>query len=243
VPYQNLLKTNKNKAFKLKEKLYKYYTNRNVISVSQKAKDSLLNTFQVIPKRIEVVYNGFDFDYVKKMSIAYHPNINHKYIIHVARFDLQMKRQDLLLNAFDKVNANVHLVLLTQPCDELQDLVNNSSKKDKVHIVNFTSNPYPWFKNAELSILCSDYEGLAMVIIESLILRTPVISTDCPSGPGEILTGSMANWLVECNNPELLANKIDRLLLHKEPYVIDDKNLQKFNFSTMQNKIDEIIPQ
>ena len=58
---------------------------------------------------------------------------------------------------------------------------------DKVIFAGFHSNPYPLIKNADLLVLSSDFEGLPTVLLESLSLSTPAISSDCPSGPREIL--------------------------------------------------------
>jgi glycosyltransferase involved in cell wall biosynthesis len=70
-------------------------------------------------------------------------------------------------------------------------------------------NPYPFMRNAKLTILTSEREGLPTIIIESLICGTPVISTDCPSGPAEILSRELSKWLVPVNKPIALAENID----------------------------------
>jgi len=71
--------------------------------------------------------------------------------------------------------------------DEAVDLVKKLKIENKVVFSGFQSNPYPYMKNAKFMVLSSEFEGLGMVILESLALNTPVISTDCNSGPGEIL--------------------------------------------------------
>jgi glycosyltransferase involved in cell wall biosynthesis len=76
----------------------------------------------------------------------------------------------------------------------------------------FQSNPYPWMRNADLFAMSSDSEGLPTVLIESLILGTPVVSTDCPTGPSEILTGALARFLCPRDNASALAHLIDQAL-------------------------------
>jgi glycosyltransferase involved in cell wall biosynthesis len=87
--------------------------------------------------------------------------------------------------------VNEKLVLLTKGSSaikcKLQKLVKTLKIEDRVVFAGFKSNPYPYVKHAKLMVLSSAYEGLPTVILESLVLGTPVISTDCESGPREIL--------------------------------------------------------
>ncbi len=81
-------------------------------------------------------------------------------------------------------------------------------------------------KNAKLLILSSEREGLPTVLIESLILGTPVVSTDCHSGPNEILTGELSSYLAKVNDPEDLSQKIALAL--KEYPKIESSYTDKF---------------
>jgi exopolysaccharide biosynthesis WecB/TagA/CpsF family protein len=65
-----------------------------------------------------------------------------------------------------------------------------------VHFAGFVANPRPWMTNASALVLSSRYEGFGNVIIEAFFCGTPVIATDCPFGPGEILAGGRFGWLV-----------------------------------------------
>ncbi|ODN42660.1 hypothetical protein BGC07_06655 [Piscirickettsia litoralis] len=112
--------------------------------------------------------------------------------------------------------------------------MNQYRLNDQVIIAGFQKNPYPWFKAADLTLLCSDFEALPTVLIESLICGTPVVSTDCPSGPREILTGELNRWLVPPGNPDALANKIEEAL--STDIEIDEQLIQRFSS-------DIIIPQ
>ena len=235
-PLNNLAKSNPKKYTRYLKKHQKYYNNKNLIAVSKGAEIGILNSARVKPKSICTIYNPFDFDKIQNLSLRNNPNIpKENYIIHAARFDLPHKRQDILLDAFTKIKSNCKLVLLTEPCDELNKLIRKFKIQNKVIIAGFQNNPYPWFKNASLTVLCSDFEALPTVIIESLICRTPVVSTDCISGPSEILTGSMTNWLVPTGDPDKLALKIDQLL--NNPELINFDNLEKFSAENILNKL------
>ena len=66
--------------------------------------------------------------------------------------------------------------------------------------------------HAELVVLSSDFEGFPLVLIEALAVGTPVVSTDCPHGPNEILTGPLARWLTPVGDASALATTIDAAL-------------------------------
>jgi glycosyltransferase involved in cell wall biosynthesis len=70
---------------------------------------------------------------------------------------------------------------------------------------------------ADLLVLCSDHEGLPNVLIEALACGTRVVSTDCPSGPSEILGGEFAQWLVPCNDADALATVMRAALAAPKP--------------------------
>jgi glycosyltransferase involved in cell wall biosynthesis len=74
--------------------------------------------------------------------------------------------------------------------------------------------------------MTSDYEGFGMVLVEALALETPVISTNCPSGPGEILIGKYAEWLIPVDD---LTSYSERLVeLMNKPYLPDPKLVESF---------------
>ena len=94
-------------------------------------------------------------------------------------------------------------------------LVKDLGIEDKVIFTGFKKNPYPYMKHAKLMVLSSDFEGLGLVILEALALGTPVISTDCPSGPNEILANQ---YLVAVQDVDELASRI-RLFVEKDTEV------------------------
>jgi glycosyltransferase involved in cell wall biosynthesis len=127
------------------------------------------------------------------------------------------KRHDLLLAAFAGLDTPHRLVLLTPPDARLAALVAQHGLERRVTIADFQANPYPWMAGAELLVLCSDHEGLPNVLIEALACGTPVVSTDCPSGPREILRGELARGLVACDDARALADAMQFALLAPRP--------------------------
>jgi len=81
-----------------------------------------------------------------------------------------------------------------------------------VIVAGFHPDPTPFYKTADLFVLSSDYEGFGNVLVEALACGTPVVSTDCPSGPGEILDGGRFGRLVPVGNARAMAEAIDDAL-------------------------------
>jgi glycosyltransferase involved in cell wall biosynthesis len=108
--------------------------------------------------------------------------------------------------------AAIPLVLLTNHPDKVMRLAARFGVADRVRAVAFRQNPYPWMAHASLVVLSSDYEGFPLVAVEALACGTPVVSTDCPHGPSEILTGALARGLAPMGDPAALAARIRDLL-------------------------------
>jgi glycosyltransferase involved in cell wall biosynthesis len=80
--------------------------------------------------------------------------------------------------------------------------------QDHCQLPGFKSNPYNFMANADIFVLPSRWEGLPTVLIEALSLGVPVIATDCPSGPHEILDGGRFGKLVPVEDPEALCSTL-----------------------------------
>jgi glycosyltransferase involved in cell wall biosynthesis len=181
------------------------YGARPLVAVSQGVASDLRTGFGIDADRVTVIGNPFDFAAIRALAAEACPaRPREPYILHVGRYAAQ-KRHDLLLAAFAQADLLQQLVLLTPPDARLPALVAQHGLQRRVAIADFQANPYSWMAGAELLVLCSDHEGLPNVLIEALACGTRVISTDCPSGPREILRGELAQGLVPCNDADALA--------------------------------------
>lgn len=193
------------------------YGSRQLVAVSQGVAEDLQTRFGVDRKQLRVIANPFDFAAIRALAAEHCPaRPTEPYILHVGRFAAQ-KRHDLLLAAFAGAELPHRLVLLTPPDAKLAALVAQRNLARRVTIADFQINPYPWMAGAELLVLCSDHEGLPNVLIEALACGTRVVSTDCPSGPREILGGELAQWLVPCDDAAALAAAMRAALAAPKP--------------------------
>jgi glycosyltransferase involved in cell wall biosynthesis len=204
--------------FKEKWRKVKYkrlYSHKNLITVSKGLETYILENIRAKPESIQTIYNPFDFEEIHRLaeeSVNEIPDTS--YLIHVGRFDMVSKRHDILLKAYKQANVSQKLVLLGEGEDKIkiETLVQELGLQSKVLFQGYTDNPYVWLKHAELLVLSSDFEGFGRVLAEALIVGTPVVSTDCPSGPSEILTGSLKEFLVPPGDANGLALKIRQAL-------------------------------
>lgn len=161
------------------------YKHHKCIGVSEGVTKDFIQTLQL--NNIQTIYNPIDMLSISYLADIETPNLP-PYLVHVGSFKHQ-KAHDILIKAYAKTTQRYTLVLLGQGSlkSEMQNLAKQLNIETKVIFMGFKPNPYPYIKNAKFMVLSSRFEGFGLVIAEALALNTPVISTDCPSGPREML--------------------------------------------------------
>ncbi|WXK37802.1 glycosyltransferase (plasmid) [Mycetohabitans rhizoxinica] len=140
------------------------------------------------------------------------------YIVSVARLDEIYKDHRTLLRAYQRlVTAHAvreHLVIVGDGAfrAELEQLARELSISERVHFTGQLNNPHPVIAGATLQILSSRSEGMPMVLLEGLALGRPIIATDCPTGPSEILDGGRAGILVPVGDVDAMVNAMRTVL-------------------------------
>ena len=196
------------KAKRRRERYRRLYEGANIIAVSQGVAGDLRNNLGLARARIETIYNPFDLEDMRALSRQHDPDIPAEpYVLHVGRFAKQ-KRHDVLLDAYKASGIPHRLVLLAQPHPALSAMIEARGLASRVTVAGFRENPYPWYANAAALVLTSDFEGMPNVLVEALACGTPVVSTDCPSGPREVLTGSMSRYLVPPGDTDAIAARL-----------------------------------
>jgi len=190
----------------------KNLSDENLISVSKGIEREVTEGGIIQPKTIRTIYNPFDIEDILQKSLIGNSSIpTEPYIIHVGRLAKQ-KRHDILFSALALITTDVKLVLLCNKPDKSLKLAEKYGVAERLILPGFQANPYNWIKRAEALVLSSDYEGLPTVLLEALAVNTKVVSTDCPHGPDEILTGPLSDFLVARRDPQALAEAIDKVL-------------------------------
>ena len=118
----------------------------------------------------------------------------------------------MLLRAFARVRArrSVHLVILGEGSKRgsLEQQLHELGVAADVELHGFVDNPFAWMSRASLFVLSSAWEGSPGVLVEAMACGCPVVSTDCPSGPDEILAGGRYGRLVPVGDAAALADAI-----------------------------------
>ncbi|MCU7815858.1 MAG: glycosyltransferase [Candidatus Thiodiazotropha sp. (ex Rostrolucina anterorostrata)] len=126
------------------------------------------------------------------------------------------KDSTTLIRAFAQLpnNYDCRLLILGEgrARQRLEKEVSQLKLDHRVSLPGFVKNPYPYMKRASLFALSSLWEGMPVVLIEALAAGTPVVATNCPSGPAELLAGLPGDLLVEPGDVSGLAEAMARQL-------------------------------
>ncbi|WP_169304884.1 glycosyltransferase [Halorhabdus utahensis] len=111
---------------------------------------------------------------------------------------------------FKSDRVNTKLVLLSEGSEtpNLKKLAANLGIEQSVSFEGYVSDPYPYFSAADLFVLSSRWEGFGNVIVEAMMVGTPVVATDCPVGPAEVLSDGEFGKLAPVGDPDGLAHAI-----------------------------------
>ena len=191
-----------------------------IVAVSKSVLEDFKFYTNINHPSIEVIFNPIINEGIAQKAIEpiNHPWLNPKtvpVIIAIGRLSEQ-KNFSLLLRSFAKVlqSTKTRLIIFGEgPLrSSLEFLVKELNIHDWVLLPGMVANPYNYLKNADLFVLSSNYEGLPNVLVEALACGCPVVSTDCRSGPREILDGGKYGILAEPDDDDALANAIIQTL-------------------------------
>lgn len=166
---------------------------------------------------IKTIYDPVDIEKSINLAEAFIPPFEN-FLVNVSSFK-PVKRQDKLLHAYAKSELKIPLVLVGdgEKRGETEALAHKLNINHKVHFIGNTTNPYPYIKNATAMVISSDVEGLNISMLEAIVLGIPVISTNCPSGPSEVLP---ERNLCPVEDIKALAQQMQKVVVDPESYII-----------------------
>ena len=191
-----------------------------IVAVSQGAADDLARFSGVNRSSISVIYNPVVGDAERQpTSFPDEPQGwcagAHRRVLAVGTLKA-IKDYATLLNAFAVLRRRVDARLLILGEGECRSALEAQAKAlgiaDSVFMPGFVANPSPYYQHADLHVLSSTSEGFGNVIVEALATGTPVVSTDCPNGPREILADGKFGRLVQVGDVEALAGAMEESL-------------------------------
>jgi len=98
----------------------------------------------------------------------------------------------------------------------LQNYINNNGLNANVKLFGYTDNPFSLIKSSNIVLLTSKFEGLPNILLEAQYLKKYIISTDCPTGPNEILSNGNYGTLIKIGDYKELAKKINNYYKQKK---------------------------
>jgi len=189
----------------------------HVLGVSSGVAESVVRHTGVTRGEVSVMYNPIDLNHIKANATkplddpwAKDPSID---LVFAAGRLEPVKDFATLTTAFESVHERrpeTRLIVAGKGSQarHLQNLVVERALNSVVAFPGYVENPYAYMANASAFALSSRHEGLPTVLIEALACGCPVVSTDCPSGPAEILQDGEYGRLVPTGDPEALADGI-----------------------------------
>jgi len=203
-----------------------------IVTVSRGVADDLVNSIGVPREKIKVIYNPIRLDDIlaKAKEPMDHPwfRSEEPVILSVGRLHPH-KDYPTLLRAFSLVRNKIKARLLIlgegEERPRLISLTRKLNIAENVDMPGFVENPYKYMASSEVFVLSSKAEGLPNVLLEAIACGCPVVATDCPSGPREILEVTGVGRLVPVGDPESMAKAILEAMEKREE---NEPNLRPF---------------
>jgi glycosyltransferase involved in cell wall biosynthesis len=210
----------------------------DVVAVSRGAAADIARFARLDAERVTCIYNPV---YDEALIEASTRPVDHPWlrpdeppvVLAAGRLHPQ-KGFDILLRAFAVVRTATpcRLIIMGEGDERtrLEDLAQALGVNDDVSLVGFVQNPYAMMSRAATFVVSSRWEGFSVVLLEALACGVPVVSTNCASGPSEILDGGRYGALVPVEDEAALADGILRALGERRPDGVD--RAKAFNVET-----------
>lgn len=220
-----------------------------IVAVSKGVADDLVQSLALPQERIHVIYEpAFTPDlFEKARESSGHPWLEPKTAPTILGVGRLTKQKDFatLIQAFAEIRKHMQarLIILGEGEERphLERRVQDLGLEGDVSLPGFADNPYAYMQRADVFVMSSAWEGFGMVLVEALAVGTPVVSTDCPSGPAEILDQGKYGALVPVGDTAALAHAVLGTL-HQSPNAAElQKRALDFSLHAVVDRYLEVL--
>jgi glycosyltransferase involved in cell wall biosynthesis len=221
-----------------------------VVAVSKGVAEDLIRIIPRVRGKTVVIYNPVDIKKIERLANEepehkWFKEGGHQIILGAGEFR-PCKDFPLLIRAFKEVRKKrqVKLIILGDGKErrKLESLISELDLNEDISLPGSTKNPFAYMSRASVFVLSSwGGEGFGNVILESLACGCPVVSTDCKSGPSEILAGGKWGELVKVGDVDGMARAIERTLDNPMPKDVLKKRASDFSIENAVNSYLRIV--
>lgn len=218
-------------------------------AVSKGVKEEMIEAFGLKTEEISVVDNPVITPQLLAQS---QEEVDHTWfekdrpipvILHAGRFVYQ-KDHLTLIKAFklltEQKEARLFLLGEGPLKEEIEELVDRNNLSDKVEFAGFDKNPFKYMSKCDLFVLSSHHEGMPGVLVQAMACGAPCVSTDCPTGPNEIIKKELNNGrLVSVGDHKEMAGAMEEVLT--QPLQNIEKGVERFKLDVALNSYLKVI--
>ena len=248
------LKKKESKIKRFGKRLEKY---DRVVAICDEMKEEIENIYPNLKGKVSRIYNPFNFERIEKLmederelTKEQKKMLNEDYCIAIARLDNVQKDFLTLVRAYKFVKESgiqdkLYIIGDGPSKEEIINEIKKLSLEENIKLIGLSKNPYIWLKNSKLFVHSSKYEGLPTVLIEALICNKMIISSNCPTGPKEILKNENCGKLFEVGNIKELGDYLIEFLANKNNRELYEKNVilrkEEFNKNKVIKEYEKLI--
>ena len=246
---------NKSKISRYGEELKKY---DKIIAICQEMKEEIKELYPSLSHKIEYIYNPLDCnniieqgnENIEKMTSYEKELIESDYFLAISRLDAVQKDFETLIEGYlilknKGIKERLYIIGEGDGRVKIEKMIEEKKLVEDVILLGQKQNPYVWIKHSKLFIHSSRYEGLPTVLLEALMMDKFIVSSNCPTGPTEILTNPKAGELFNVGDANQLAEKVLKVLYDKDYQKELLKNIQlkkkEFELSEITEKFHKTI--
>ena len=246
---------NKSKISRYGEELKKY---DKIIAICQEMKEEIKELYPSLSHKIEYIYNPLDCnniieqgnENIEKITSYEKELIESDYFLAISRLDVVQKDFETLIEGYlilknKGIKEKLYIIGEGNGRVKIEKMIEEKNLTKDVILLGQKQNPYVWIKHSKLFIHSSRYEGLPTVLLEALMMDKFIVSSNCPTGPTEILTNPKVGELFDVGDANQLAEKVLKVLYDKDYQKELLKNIQlkkkEFELSEITEKFHKTI--